>query len=260
MTGYLLMSVLLLAQAETGPVGLDQKPEVEQKEELQKEELRPSNEFNLIRLFFSGGIATLVVTIPLLIISTVSITFTIERLFSLRPRKTLPKALINKLGQLYDNGYDPAEAYALCQQYPSVLGRILQLVIGEAGRPKRELEEVVQRAQEREAQSLLSWVRPIDLAVSVAPMLGLLGTVLGMMLIFWKVGGGVRGDKAVIFAQGIYTALVTTFVGLLIAIPSAIASHFLTGRIEKIFRGVDSVILGMLPALEQYGFRSKRRR
>jgi biopolymer transport protein ExbB len=121
------------------------------------------------------------------------------------------------------------------------------------GRPLPEIEHVVDVTKEREASSLYANIRPISLAVTVTPLLGLLGTVQGMILAFYTTANLEAGaNRAAELAQGIYVALITTFAGLCVAIPAAIIAHFLEGRILAGFRRVDNVVGGMLPQMERY--------
>jgi biopolymer transport protein ExbB len=116
-----------------------------------------------------------------------------------------------------------------------------------------EIERVVETTKEREASRLYANIRPISLAVSVTPLLGLLGTVQGMIIAFYTTANLDAGaNRAAELAQGIYVALITTFAGLCVAIPAAILAHFLEGRILRGFRDVDAVTAGILPALERY--------
>jgi biopolymer transport protein ExbB len=101
-------------------------------------------------------------------------------------------------------------------------------------------------------------IRPISLAVTVTPLLGLLGTVQGMILAFYTTANLEAGaNRAAELAQGIYVALITTFAGLCVAIPAAVIAHFLEGRILAGFRRVDGVVATILPQLERFENRGR---
>jgi biopolymer transport protein ExbB len=126
------------------------------------------------------------------------------------------------------------------------------------GRPFSEVEHSVDVAKEREASKLYANIRPISLAVTVTPLLGLLGTVQGMILAFYTTANLEAGaNRAAELAQGIYVALITTFAGLCVAIPAAMIAHFLEGRILAGFRSVDDVVDGVLPQIERYENRGR---
>jgi biopolymer transport protein ExbB len=115
------------------------------------------------------------------------------------------------------------------------------------------VEHAAEVAKEREASRLYANIRPISLAVTVTPLLGLLGTVQGMILAFYTTANLQAGaNRAAELAQGIYVALVTTFAGLCVAIPAAMLAHYLEGRILIGFRRVDDVVSAVLPLVEKY--------
>ncbi len=203
----------------------------------------------LWQLFLAGGIFMW----PIVAMSLVVVTFGIERLIALRRQRILPSKLVAELATLEAGRFDPRVAYRVCQENPSVASRVIQSLLEKLGRPLPEMERAVEVAKEREASQLYANVRPITLAVTVTPLLGLLGTVQGMILAFATTASLDPGaNKATELAQGIYVALITTFAGLCVAIPAAIIAHFLEGRILKQFREIDTVVDGVLPQLERF--------
>ena len=108
-------------------------------------------------------------------------------------------------------------------------------------------------ASEREAAKLWKNVRPITLATSIAPLVGLLGTVEGIIICFHRTATMAPGvNKSQELAGGIYEALVSTFGGLLVAIPAAVLAHYFKGKIQARFRQIDELVLGVLPQLERF--------
>jgi biopolymer transport protein ExbB len=203
----------------------------------------------LWQLFLAGGLLMW----PIVALSLVVVTFSIERLVALRRRKFVPPELARQLAELEAGRFDPRAAYRACRDHPSVAGRVVQAVLDKIGRPLPEMERSVEVAKEREASRLYANVRPIMLAVSVTPLLGLLGTVQGMIIAFYRTATlGAGANRAADLAQGIYVALITTFAGLCVAIPAAMIAHFLEGRILKGFRDVDEVVDGVVPQLERF--------
>jgi len=121
------------------------------------------------------------------------------------------------------------------------------------GRPQSEIEHAVIEASEREADRLYSNVRTLNLAAAVTPLLGLLGTVLGMIQAFFVTANmEEKANKAEQLASGIYVALVTTFAGLAVAIPAAVFAHLLEGRIQSLLRDIDDLLFNLLPQVERY--------
>ena len=100
------------------------------------------------------------------------------------------------------------------------------------------------QASQREADRLYANVRWLNLAASLSTMLGLIGTIQGMIMAFHRLTVmDAAADRTTVLADGIYTALVTTFAGLFVAIPALLASHFFEGRILKVFHEIDELAL-----------------
>jgi len=206
---------------------------------------------NLLELLFKGG----QLMWPILAMSLLVVAFGVERALGLRRRKVLPPELIHGLGALAGQrgGFDPRRAYILCQQYPSAAANVIRAMLLKVGRPHAELEAAVVEADRREAAKLYTNVRWLSLAAGVTPLLGLLGTVWGMIQAFFATANLPTGaNKAEALAEGIYQALVTTFAGLAVAIPAAVLAHAFEGRIQRLFRELDETLLGLMPQLERF--------
>ena len=122
-----------------------------------------------------------------------------------------------------------------------------------AGRPQSEIENSVAEASEREATRLQTTVSWLTLAAAVAPLIGLLGTVWGMIQAFYDTTQLIPGqNKAEVLAQGIYLALVTTLSGLIIAIPSAVLAHYFDNRIVGWFHKIEELAASLIPMLEPF--------
>jgi biopolymer transport protein ExbB len=204
----------------------------------------------LWELFLAGGFLMW----PIVAMSVVVVAFGIERAWALRRSRFVPRPLAAALAALSSDGpFDPRRVYRTCAAHPSVLADVMKGMLEKIGRPLPEIEHAVEATKEREASQLYANIRPISLAVSVTPLLGLLGTVQGMILAFYTTANLEAGaDRATELAQGIYVALITTFAGLCVAIPASILAHFLEGRILAGFRRVDTIVAGVLPQLERY--------
>lgn len=206
---------------------------------------------NALNLFFEGGIFMY----PITALSFVGVLFAIERLIGLRRARVLPRGLIRDLGVLASlkSGFDPRQAYRICQQYPSAAANVIRAMLLKVGRPHSEVEHTVKEACEREAERLYRNVRWQNLCASIAPLLGLLGTIQGMIMAFHQTTQLAPGaNKATELAHGIYVALVTTFAGLVVAIPAATLSHYFEGRIQALFHEIDELLFSLLPQIERY--------
>ena len=194
--------------------------------------------------------------IPIALCSIVVVAYWIERRVGLRRAKVMPRELLIALQKLNqeNNGIDPRLAYDVCQQFRSPMANVIQAAILKVGRPQAELEKAVEDAVSREADNLAQNIRPINIAVSIAPLLGLLGTVQGMIMAFMVIStttavGAAKGQE---LAQGIYTALVTTFSGLCVAIPAIVVANMLEQRIDRLLRGMEDVFNEIVPLFERF--------
>jgi biopolymer transport protein ExbB len=206
---------------------------------------------SLAALFWSAGWWL----VPLAVMLLMVVTVTIERALALRRSRVLPNELIMAIGKLGNskNGFDPRQAYRICQQHPSAASTVIRAMLLKVGRPHSEVEHAVGEASEREAERMYANVRWLTLTAAVAPLFGLTGTVWGMIVAFHGTTMMQSNQNtAQILAEGIYTALVTTLGGLLIAIPAAVAAHWFEGRIQSLFHQIDELLFNLLPQVERY--------
>lgn len=211
----------------------------------------PAKKLNALDLYLQGGI----LMIPITLMSLVVVAFSLERALGLRRGKILPRRFVRDLGELAraPGGFDPRAAYKLCQQNRSAAAQVVRAALLKIGRPLGEIEHAVTEASEREAAKLYANVRPINLAVTITPLLGLLGTVQGMIQAFFITAESPVGvNKAQNLAAGIYVALVTTFAGLSVAIPAAMIAHYFEGRIQRLFHDIDDLVQSLLPQMERF--------
>lgn len=202
-------------------------------------------------LFQKGG----VLMYPISLLSVVVVAFTLERFIGLRRSAVVPRSLVRSLRKYagQPNGLDPRPAYELCNKYPSTAGTVIKAMLNKFGRGEQEVDAAVTTAGEREASRLYMNVRWLNMAMSVAPMLGLLGTVQGMIIVFMGASHlPVGANKAEYMAEGIYLKLVCTFAGLIVAIPSAVLSYWFESRIQKLLGEVEDLVLEIQPRMHKY--------
>ncbi|MGI9455143.1 MAG: MotA/TolQ/ExbB proton channel family protein [Aeoliella sp.] len=191
---------------------------------------------------------------PIILMSILVVAIAVERGLGLRASRILPEELVRQLGRLAESKvFDPRQAYQLCGRHASTAGRVVQAMLLKVGRPHAEVEQAVAEACQRESDSMYSRVRTLNLAASVTPLLGLLGTVWGMIQAFFVTANlPDAANKGEALAQGIYVALVTTFAGLAVAIPAAVLAHFFESRILGLLRQVENLAASLLPQVERY--------
>ncbi len=206
---------------------------------------------NVFALLVKGGFFM----VPIFLMSLLVVTFIIERFIALRRERVLPSDLIAELGQLggSQGSFDPRQAYRICQKHPSAASTVIRAMLLKVGRPHSEVEHAVAESSEREADRIYGNVRWLNLAAAVTPLMGLLGTVWGMIRAFHDTTQLAPGqNKADYLAEGIYVALVTTLGGLVVAIPAAMFAHYFEGKITGLFHEIDEMLFNLMPQVERY--------
>lgn len=190
--------------------------------------------------------------IPIAAMSLLAASITIERALALRRSRVLPQGLVAGLGEMsgWAGGVDTQKALRLCQQFPSPAANVVRSLLVRLDRPPAELEAAAAAASQREADLLYANVRWLNMAASLSTMLGLIGTIQGMILAFHQLTTlDAVSDRTTMLAAGIYTALITTFSGLAVAIPALFAAHYFESRILRLFHQIDSLTEELLPRL-----------
>ncbi len=209
----------------------------------------PSMDF--MSLLIKGG----VFMIPIAFVSLIVVMFIFERLIGLRSGKLLPKTFVRKMRQLSleSGSMDPRVAYGYCSDYPSATANVVRAVLLRAGRPQNEVESAAAEVSQREADKAFGGVRWLYFCAGVAPLLGLLGTVWGLIRAFHDLTLlGPMESRAEFLGRGIYEALVTTLAGLVVAIPASLAAHYFEGRIMRVFRSIEELVFSLIPKLERF--------
>lgn len=166
----------------------------------------------------------------LVLTSLISLTFIIERGLALRWRKVVPPEIEAAVESCYTRA-DVPMLRRVCEQHASALGRLLLLAADHLDRPKEENADGLQTRARHEIVKLERGLVVLEVAVGVAPLLGLVGTIVGMMGVFADVGQAGLSDAAKL-AHGISLILRATLIGLLIAIPSLVAWSYFTKKVE----------------------------
>lgn len=184
--------------------------------------------------------------------SIIGVAVFFERLWSLQRAKVLPRAFVDRIRGLVVKR-KTSEALLLCEENRSSIALIMAagLRLAGLGRPRDEIKEAVEEVGNREVARMDRNVEIIGTVASVSPLLGLLGTVVGMIQVFKEFvdayqSGHVGPDA---FAEGIWQALITTAYGLFVAIPMLVVYKFLQGRNDRIIIDMEEDALGLVDLL-----------
>jgi len=179
--------------------------------------------------------------ILLLLLSIVALTVIIQRGIALREAAVLPKQVEQEVEKLQP-GDDLGALIDTIEEQPSPLSRILLTLIRHASWPRTENAEAVQTQARHETARLESGLVILEISTGVAPLLGLLGTLSGLVGIFANVGDG----DPIVLARGISEALNTTIMGLAVSAPSMIAHNYYMRKIEVMAVEMESVTAALL--------------
>jgi len=162
--------------------------------------------------------------------SVVGLAFIVERALALRWGKVVPPKITASLAACVTRE-DVEKLRRVCAQKPSALGRLLQFAADRLDWPKEENVDALQTAARHEIVRLERGLVVLEIIVGIAPLLGLVGTIVGMIAVFGDVGQSGLSDAAKL-AQGIALILRATLIGLLIAIPALIAWSYFSKKVE----------------------------
>jgi biopolymer transport protein ExbB len=177
--------------------------------------------------FFRGGIAMW----PLLVCSIAGVAIILERTWALRRGSIISPALVAAVDRQLQTREQMEALRLLSESDTTVLGQLIRAVFAHASLPKTENVEAMQALARQVVGRMERGLTTLSLIAELGPLLGLLGTVIGMVQLFQDVAKKGLGDPAMI-SRGIYEALTATMTGLGIAIPALIAYMYLRRRIE----------------------------
>jgi biopolymer transport protein ExbB len=182
----------------------------------------------------------------LLTISFVAVTVILLRLFALRRRAIIPVRIEREINKLKP-GDDPEHLRHLIRDDTSPLSRVVEVAVRPFQATKQETLEVVQSRARQEIVRMESGLFILEIVVGIAPLLGLLGAVTGLVKVFGNIGSGAMSTTDLKgIASGIGEALSTTIVGLAIAIPALVAFSYFSRRVERLAVEMESLLTDLI--------------
>lgn len=172
----------------------------------------------------------LLIIIALVLTSITTVTFIVERGLALRAVKVIPNPLVDAVVN-YGSSRDLNVLRAVCTQNPSPLSKLLLFACEHLDLPKNENSALIETRARYEISKLERGLVVLEIIVGIAPLLGLVGTIFGLIILFANVDVSASAGSRQ-FATGISTALNATLLGLLIAIPALISWSYYSRRVE----------------------------
>jgi len=192
----------------------------------------------------AGGI----VMLPIILASIVAAAIFLERLWTLQSSRVLPKELTEKVWKWVEQR-QIQDKHIVALQQNSPLGKILAAGLSNRHRDRGIIKEAIEDTGRHVVHELERFISTLGTIASISPLLGLLGTVLGMIRTFNTLNAGGVGDPSAL-AGGIAEALITTAAGLTVAIPALLGYKFLRGRVANLVVDMEKEAIKLVQSIE----------
>ena len=201
----------------------------------------------MFEIVTAGGI----VMVPIILCSILAVAITLERLWTLREQRVVPAELADKVWQWVENRALSDKQISALQQH-SPLGRVLAAGLSNRHRDRAVMLEAIEDAGRHVVHDLERFLNTLGTIAAISPLLGLLGTVTGMIRTFKAITVAGVGNPAAM-AGGISEALITTAAGLLVAIPALVAYRYLRGRVDALVIQIEKESIKLVQAIDRAG-------
>tara|TARA_B100000902_G_scaffold280180_1_gene265983 strand:- start:2676 stop:3362 length:687 start_codon:yes stop_codon:yes gene_type:complete len=216
---------------------------------IDSSEITQEKTLSIIDLMTSGGTGGNIIMIVLGILSVFAIYILIERISSLNKAKKGNPDFINKINKLV-NTNNFSEAISACHQENSTISRMIEKGLKRNGKPFNEIHSSMENQGKLEVNRLEHNLTILATISGAAPMIGFLGTVIGMILAFHDMASAGGNIDVEMLSKGIYTAMITTVAGLAVGIVSYISYNFLLSKIDKIIFSMENASSEFLDNLQ----------
>ncbi len=205
---------------------------------------------SIIELIGSGGTAGMVIIGILFVLLFVALYIYFERLFAIKAASKIDSNFMNQIKDHVSNGKTDS-AQILCAQVNTPVSRLINKGISRIGKPLEDINTAIENAGRLEIYGLEKNVSMLATISGVAPMIGFLGTVVGMILAIFELanaGGTIQMD---VLASGLYTAMTTTVAGLIVGIIAYMAYNHLVVKTDKVVYQMEANSLEFLDHLNE---------
>jgi biopolymer transport protein ExbB len=189
------------------------------------------------------------VMVPIILASIIAAAIFLERLWTLQQRRVLPAELTEKVWKLVEQR-QIQDKHIVALQQNSPLGKILAAGLANRTRERSIIKEAIEDTGRHVVHELERFIGALGTIAAVSPLLGLLGTVVGMIRTFNAIQTEGIGDPAAL-GGGIAEALITTAAGLTVAIPSLLAYKYLRGRVESLVVEMEKESIKLVQTMEE---------
>ncbi len=201
-------------------------------------------------ILYGGSIINLIIWIAIFLTSFAMVWFAIDNFMVVKRDKIIPPLLVEGVQQALANG-DLETAIATCQANPGSLSNILKEAFDNIYDGYEVVQQAVSSRTDLETEKLMQRVGLLNICGQIAPMLGLMGTVVGMVLAFAGLASATGAAKARVLANSISTALWTTCVGLLISVPALLFYTYFRNNATRMILESEATVLELIKPLRK---------
>ena len=190
------------------------------------------------------------IMIPLALLAVVSIYIFFERLFAINHANRQDRSFMDRIKEYIHRG-EVDQALKLCQDTNTPYSRMIEKGVTRIGRPMNDVLVAIENVGNMEVAKLEKGFNWLATTAAGAPMLGFLGTVIGMVQAFFQLASAGNNSNVTILASGIYQALVTTVAGLIVGIIALFAYNYLTSRVNKVMNKLEGKTMEFMDLLNE---------
>lgn len=205
---------------------------------------------SVIDLIFSGGTGSIVIISVLFAMLAVALYIYFERLLAIKAASQIDKNFMNQIRDHVMNGKLEA-ARILCAQTDSPVARLTEKGVSRIGKPLDDINTAIENAGTLEVYKLEKNVSILATVAGAAPMIGFLGTVIGMIIAFHQMASSGGQAEMGALAAGIYTAMTTTVAGLVVGIIAYMGYNHLVNRTDKVVHKMEANAVEFLDLLNE---------
>jgi len=190
------------------------------------------------------------VMLPILLLSVVAVYIFFERFFAIKKAAQIDTNFMNRIRDyIHDGKVD--NALTLCQSYNNPTAHMIEKGINRIGRPLADINGAIENTGKLEIYKLEKGLPTLATVAGGAPMIGFLGTVMGMIRAFVDMSTAGNNIDVSLLSRGIYTALITTVAGLIVGIIAYFAYNILVARVEKVVNKLEASTTEFLDLLNE---------
>lgn len=190
------------------------------------------------------------VMLPILLLSVIAVYIFFERFFAIKKASQIDTNFMNRIRDYIHEG-KVDNALTLCQSYHNPTARMIEKGIQRIGRPLADINEAIENTGKLEIYKLEKGLPTLATVAGGAPMIGFLGTVMGMIRAFVDMATAGNNIDVSLLSRGIYTALITTVAGLIVGIIAYFAYNTLVAKVEKMVNMLEANTTEFLDLLNE---------